>query len=221
MKLIIADDHNLFRESLTEYLQRRITGVDLTCVADFFAVEDALEKGEQPDLVILDYCMAGMDQDGIAALKETYPDVKIAVMSGVAEKRQVRSALDSGAVAYFPKTLPAAQMIEGIIAVTQGKVFIPIDGENGEILEAYNAQSPAQAESAPTFLTQSDITLSTREEDMLDGLLKGWSNKEIANHFHVQEVTVKMHLSNICAKLGAKNRTQAALKARELGFKAR
>lgn len=220
MKLIIADDHNLFRESLMEYLQRRIDGVELACVADFFSVEKLLESGEKPDLVILDYCMAGMDQSGVATLKQAYPDIKLAVMSGVAEKRQVRSALDSGALAYFPKTLPAAQMVEGIIAVTQGKVFIPIDAESGEILDAHHADASADHTGAPPFLTQSDVKLSTREEDILGGLLNGWSNKEIANHFNVQEVTVKMHLSNICAKLNVTNRTQAALKARELGFKA-
>lgn len=220
MKIIIADDHVLFRETLEEYIKRNLPSADLTVVGDCFAVKQALASQGAVDLVILDYNMGGMNNGaGVTDIKKVSPSARIAIMSGVAGQEQIRHALSLGAEGYFPKTLSGNDFIAGIEAMLSGEIFIPVCPESGEILKAYDpdgAQTPA---SSKYFITQVDVKISPREAQILSALLKGLANKEIANDFNLQEVTIKMHVSNICQKLGVKNRTQAALKARELGFK--
>ena len=220
MNIIIADDHVLFRETLEEYIKRNLPDANLTTVGDCYAVTAAVSAGTKADLIILDYNMGGMnDGAGVADIKNVAPHAKIAIMSGVARQEQIRMALSRGAEGYFPKTLSGADFIAGIEAMLSDEVFIPVCPESGEILKAYDPEGSQAPVSSKYFITQVDIKISPREAQMLAALLKGLANKEIANNFNLQEVTIKMHISNICQKLGVKNRTQAALKARELGFK--
>lgn len=218
-KFIIADDHALFRETLEEYLRRHFPQAESHFVVNFYQAYSLLEAGENPDLMILDYHMAGMDKgQGLLRIKKSFPDIKVALMSGMAEAEEVRYLLDNGAVGYFPKTLSGAEYISGIQQILAGETFVPVNAETGVILKTH-VSGDSGASAHGDFITSTDVNLSRREGQVLKALLKGLSNKEIANDFGLQEVTVKMHISNICHKLDVKNRTQAALKARELGFR--
>lgn len=227
MEFIIADDHVLFREALAEYLRRYLPICHVEFVDDFFEAYKKLEKGKRPDVLILDYNMHGMDRGlGIKKIKKDFPDQKVALMSGVAETHDVRDAIDSGAVGYFPKTLSGKDFISGITQIVEGDVFVPISASSGQLVSSYKAggtdcSGKGQNEDVEhnKYATQKSFELSKRELQILQTLLKGMTNREIAHKMEIKEVTVKMHVSRICQKLGVKSRTQAVIKARDLGFR--
>lgn len=219
MKLVIADDHTLFRDTLVEYIKRNMRDTHIRAMEDFYAVETLLEVSPEQDLVMLDLRMPGMkEMQGIKKLRESYPDLKIALMSGLAEPNDVRQAVDLGVRGYFPKTLKSADFIKGIELVASGKKYIPVDDKDNQIRPSYFDDEDDNNEASSNYSTASDIPFTEREKDVLKQLLKGKVNKEIAYLLGVQEVTVKLHIRGICQKLNVQNRTQAALKARELGF---
>ena len=201
--ILIADDHDLVRDTIAAYLSK----------TDGFVVETASNLSEAIvqlkgvtsfDLAILDYHMPGMDGlNGLKGAIRNHSTVKFALMSGVAKADVAREAMSIGASGYFPKSLAADTMVNAIKFVLSGERFFPFD------LTVEKDQREKQ---------ENFHGLSTRERQTLQGLCAGKSNKEIARELDLQEVTVKLHVKNILAKLGVKNRTQAALYAQSEGF---
>ena len=153
------------------------------------------------DLLILDYNMPGMD--GLAGLdraRNAFPATKIALMSGVANLEVANKAMTQGAHGFIPKSLTAASLVNAIKFVLSGERYFPFD---------FGSETNA---SEPTGVLG---TLSKRELQTLEQLCAGLSNKAIARNLEIQEVTVKLHVKNVLAKLGVSNRTQAALLAKE------
>jgi DNA-binding NarL/FixJ family response regulator len=188
----------------------------ISLAKDFYESMDLLEKDSRYNLVILDLRMPGMNgTDGFVKIRDTYPDVPIALMSGVAEPADVCKVLDLGAVGYFPKTLSGKALLSAIEQVLHGEIYIPEDHSTGGIMPSYYADKPKSSEGLPQI--PSDIQLTPREKDVLGFLVEGASNKEIARELDLQVVTVKLHVRGICRKLQVQNRTQAALVARDLG----
>jgi DNA-binding NarL/FixJ family response regulator len=154
---------------------------------------------------------------GLKKMKDTYPEIPVAILSGLAEKEDVEEAMKLGASGYFPKTLPGKIMLQGIYKILQGEIFTPLDHNTNQILPSYHADHGTDAAGRATEAGKA-IALTPREREVLIFLLKGASNKEIANAMDLQVVTVKLHVRGICRKLGAKNRTQAALLAQQMGI---
>lgn len=119
-----------------------------------------------------------------------------------------------GVCGYFPKTMSGRAMMQAIKDVLAGKPYIPKDHNTDEFLPSYYGND----ENKKALPDSADIDLTPREMEVLSFLLEGAANKEIARALDLQVVTVKLHVRGICKKLGAKNRTQAALIARELGL---
>ncbi len=215
MKLLIADDHTLFRDALIQYIERADSNARVILAKDFHQALSMLEQNGDQDLVILDLRMPGMNGlDGFSVMKEKFPGQAVALMSGVAEDRDVKKALDLGAVGYFPKTMSGKALLKAIQEVVSGNVFVP-EGKKSVFMPSYYADEVDNTISDP----DSNIHFTPRESDVLSFLVDGSSNKEIARELDLQIVTVKLHVRGICRKLGAKNRTQAALRAKELGVK--
>jgi two-component system nitrate/nitrite response regulator NarL len=215
MKILIADDHTLFRDALKMFIERSDNEAVVTCVMDLPGVLEVLKESPQQDIAMLDYKMPGMNGlEGLQQVRALYPNLRVALMSGFVEKEDVEAALAMGAAAYFPKTLSAKSLLKAMQLMVAGEKFVPLDFNTNEILPAYyNDDAPAQK---PKI--QNDTQMTPRELEVLKHLVKGVSNKEIASALGLQVVTVKLHIRGICRKLDAKNRTQAALKAQELGF---
>lgn len=224
MKLLIADDHTLFRDALLQYIARANPDAIVELARDFYQTQDILEEDDDFDLVILDLRMPGMKGlEGVRKIREEYPENRVALMSGVARTEDVQQALDLGVSGYFPKTLSGKALIRAIEAVLDGEIFIPFEQDSRHIRPAYyddgfygqRAAMPGVRDRAQDSFTRDDFSLTPREQDVLFYLVTGASNKEIANALDLQVVTVKLHVRGICRKLGAKNRTQAALIAVE------
>lgn len=202
--ILIADDHGLVRDTIAAFLAN-VDDFKVSVASDLKQAHAQMDSEVSYDLAILDYNMPGMDGlEGLARSIERYPATRFALMSGVATMEVAREAMSAGAFGYFPKSLGAATMVNAVRFVLSGERFLPIE----------MALSAEKSSSAVSY-----NGLTEREVETLRGLCSGQSNKAIARDLDLQEVTVKLHVKNILSKLGVSNRTQAALRARDDGFR--
>ncbi len=222
MKLLLADDHTLFRDALVQYIERAEPSADVALAKDFYEVIEIMKNDSGFDLILLDFRMPGMNgMEGVSYVRDHYPDVPVALMSGIAEESDVNAAMELGAVGYFPKTLSGKALLKAIQLVLTGEHFMPVDNKTNTVMPSYYNDAEVSVEQGKPQTSSkalSDIRLTPRETEVLSYLARGDSNKEIARSLDLQIVTVKLHVRGICRKLDAKNRTQAALKACDLGI---
>ncbi|MEL6264034.1 MAG: response regulator transcription factor [Pseudomonadota bacterium] len=203
MRILIADDHDLVRETLVAFLEQE-DGFTLTSASDLDTALAAIGAQGPFDLVLLDYGMPGMD--GLAGLdraRTANGPGPVAIISGVADRAIAQEALDRGAAGFLPKTMTSKSMVNAVRFMAAGEQFAPLAFMTAEEPQAEN---PLAAR------------LSTREREVLAGLCAGKSNKEIARDLDLQEVTIKLHVKTLCRKLEARNRTHAAMIAKEAGI---
>ncbi|MEP2027178.1 MAG: response regulator transcription factor [Paracoccaceae bacterium] len=198
--ILIADDHDLVRDTIAAYLET-VDGFGIFTAPNLEAALKQMSGLDSIDLLILDYNMPGMNGlDGLVRAQKAYPTAKIALMSGVANRDVANKAMSCGAHGFIPKSLTAASLVNAIKFILSGERYFPFDF----------GTSPSTTPNDSTF-----TSLSNREMQTLEQLCIGISNKEIARNLDIQEVTVKLHVKNLLAKLGVANRTQAALLAKE------
>ncbi len=226
MKLLIADDHTLFRDALVQYIKRANSAFEVTVTKDFHEAYEEMQKDNTYDLVMLDLRMPGMDgMNGFEKMRHEFPDTKVSLMSGVAEPEDVDAAVKLGACAYFPKTMSGKTLVQAIQRVLCGEVYLPMDKNSGKSMPSYYADNRRTnfsygglSNTQNSAQNADGFQLTPREKDVLLYLAQGSSNKEIADALGLQVVTVKLHVRGICRKLDANNRTQAALKATQMGL---
>lgn len=213
-RLLVADDHPLFRDALSGVVDSALPGSEL-CEADCFAdLLVHLGENDEVDLVLLDLNLpdvAGLD--GLARLRQYFPEVPVAVVSAESDRRIVLDALDLGAVGYVPKSTPRPALMAALRQILDGQVYLP-----AELLRRPSAPSPHQQH--PTDTPTSEFgrrleQLTDKELNVLMLLTRGGSNKAIARQLDIAETTVKTHVSAILKKLGVTSRVQAIVAADE------
>lgn len=194
MRILLADRQELVREAMAALLEAAGLAPIRRCRS---IVELQAELvAETVDLAIVDSTVAWADD--IVQLRAAFPDVKFAMMLPSGSREQVEVALRAGVIGVLPKTLPVADGVNAVRQMLAGQPFDPGVGEASPAMTSY--------------------ALTRRELDVLRGLFAGKSNKEIGRDLELQEVTVKLHVKTLSRKLGAKNRTHAAMIARNEGL---
>lgn len=207
MKILIIDDHALFREGLCYVLNKLGPSTEILEASDFSQATTIVSGNPDLDLVLLDLSIPGTDGfEGLRILSKNYPTLVVVIISASTERRNIQRALDLGAMGYVPKAMTSEDMLNAIqLVMSSGEIYIPNE------MSVQNIIFPEQHESERTNLTP-------RQLEVLSLLVKGCSNKEIASSFNLTEATVKMHVTSILKSLGVKNRTQAVIAAEQLGL---
>ncbi|MEQ8228540.1 MAG: response regulator transcription factor [Rhodospirillales bacterium] len=206
MRLLFADDHPMFLDAVREHLRRAFPDIDIQSASNLDDVLGLLDAADDFELVVLDFSMPGMEgANGVKTLRETYPDLAIAVTSGVAKTRDVKAVLDLGAQGYLPKTLTGSAYAGALRVIAEGGTYVPVETMQALANEAADRKINAEG-------------LTPREIEVLEGIADGKPNKQIARDLDIHEVTVKLHARSIFKKIGVQNRSQAAVAARERGL---
>jgi DNA-binding NarL/FixJ family response regulator len=211
-RIIVADDHPLFREALQQALAPMMPGVSFIEAESFESLQVAVGDCEDADLVMLDLEMPGAQGFSVLAwLRTQYPALPVVVVSATSDAGVMRRAVDFGASGFIPKSSPVETISEAIAAVLEGEIWLP---------EAALALDDA-ALSEDKELAQKVARLTPQQFRVLDMLAEGLLNKQIAAELSVSEATVKAHVTAIFRKLGVRSRTQAAVAARRIESSAR
>jgi DNA-binding NarL/FixJ family response regulator len=211
-RALIADDHSLYRTGLALLLKDRLAVNDVIEVNAFDPALDRLADTPGITLALFDLSMPGMGGPGsLTVIKETYPHLRIAVVSAREDRETVLQTISVGVNGYVPKSLSEDDMAAALQRVMTGDVFIPnfMAISQGVPLSASATQTEAGARTTLDKLTP-------RQRDVLGCILRGRSNKEIARDIGIAEGTVKIHLAALFAHFSARNRTELATRAQSL-----
>jgi len=213
IRILLVDDQRLMREGLRILLELE---ADLKVVGEAENGEAALEVYAtlQPDVVLMDVRMPGMD--GVETtwrLRERWPEARVIILTTFDDDEYVFEGLRAGAQGYLLKDVSGHNLAEAVRTVAAGGALIEPSVARKVVAEFARLAPPARA--PETGLPE---PLSNREREILRLLARGLSNRQIATRLSLAEGTVKNYVTNILQKLGARDRTQAALRARELGM---
>lgn len=202
-RLLIADDHPLFRDALIQTFSDLYDSIDIDGAGSLDEVVTLLSDGSAPDLILLDLKMPGVQGfSGLSFLRAQYPEIPVIVVSATEEHAVIRRAMNFGASGFVPKSTPVEEMRTAVKSVLEGKVWVPEDVD----LASDDDDEVSQ-------LVQRFATLTPQQLRVLMMLREGLLNKQIAYELSVSEATVKAHVSAILQKLGVESRTQAVIAA--------
>ena len=214
IRVLLADDQQLMREGLRVLLDLT---PDIRVVGEAGDGAEAVERAQalRPEVVLMDVRMPGLD--GVAAtrhLHEACPEVKVIILTTFDDDDYVFEGLRAGAVGYLLKDVPSEQLAEAIRAAARGEAFIQPSVARKVVAEFARLTEREHRRREQPLVEP----LSERELEVLAFLAEGLSNREIGERLFIAEGTVKNHVSNILSKLGVRDRTQAVLRAQELGL---
>ena len=206
-RLVIADDHPLFRGALRESISGLLERVEIAEAGTFDDLVVLLEKGASDvDLLLLDLAMPGVRGfSGLIYMRAQYPSVPVIVVSANDDPATIRRCMGFGASGFIPKTLGVEEMRAAVSRILSGGVWTPPDVDLG-----------AGADAEATELMGRMATLTPQLVRVLMMLSEGLLNKQIAYQLSVSEATVKAHVSAILQKLGVESRTQAVIAAAKI-----
>ncbi|WP_242077399.1 response regulator transcription factor [Brevundimonas diminuta] len=197
-RIVVADDHPLFRAALRSAVDKAAPGAEVVECASLAEARAAMVAGPV-DLLLLDLKLSDSEgMAGLAAVRAEQPTVPVAVVSASEDAPVVRHALGLGAAGFIPKSSSLPQMVEAIVAILAGDSWAP------DVPEADDDLAGRVASLTPSQLR------------ILEGLKAGRLNKQIAFDLGVSEATIKAHLTSVFRKLGVHNRTQAVILAKSL-----
>lgn len=206
-KIIIADDHPLFRAALKQAVTQAVPGVEIVEADSLEAVQAAVDSHSDADLVLLDLHMPGTNGfTGLVFLRGQNPGIPVVVVSGSEEASVMKRALDYGASGFIPKSSPLDVIAEAITTILEGEEWLPEEIAEGVVDVTEEDQKFAE----------NLASLTPQQFRVLTMLTEGLLNKQIAYELNVSEATIKAHVTAILRKLGVHSRTQAVIAAQRL-----
>jgi two-component system, NarL family, nitrate/nitrite response regulator NarL len=218
IRILVVDDHTLFRRGLSSLLSRD---------PQFLVVGDAADAGQalrraqelQPDVILLDNHLPGVNGvDALPSLHQAVPGVKVLMLTVSEDEQDLAAALRGGACGYLLKTIEGDALARAIRRAVRGESVVA-EEMTGKLFSAFRgigtaAPTGGAPQAAPSLISG----LSPREHDILRGIARGESNKEIARTLGIAETTVKIHVQHVLRKLSISSRVQAAVLATEHGL---
>lgn len=219
IRILVVDDHTLFRRGLTALLQRE---------PQFEVVGDAADAGEaqrraqalQPDVILLDNHLPGVNGvDALPALIEAAAGARVIMLTVSEDENDLAAALRNGACGYLLKTIEGDALAAAIRRAVRGESVVS-DEMTGKLVAAYRGATAPQGAPLPAPVVPASKldALSPREREILRGVALGQGNKEIARTLGIAETTVKIHVQHVLRKLDVSSRVQAAVLATEQGL---
>jgi DNA-binding NarL/FixJ family response regulator len=205
-RLIIADDHPLFRGALRQAVAGVLSEARIDETGTFEDLTRLLEQDSEVDLILLDLSMPGISGfSGLIYLRAQYPATPVVIVSASDDVGTIRQSLDFGASGFIPKRFGVDTLRDAILKVMEGDVWVPPD-----------VDMAAAADPEMTKLRDRLVTLTPQQVRVLMMLSQGLLNKQIAYELSVSEATIKAHVSAILQKLGVESRTQAVIAAAKI-----
>ena len=213
IRVFLVDDQRLIRDGLRLLLELE-DGLEVVGEAENGAAALEVYAALQPDVVLMDIRMPGMD--GVEAthrIIERWPQARVVILTTFDDDAYIFDALRAGALGYLLKDISGPELAAAVREVAHGGALIQPSVAR-KVLAEFSRLAP---ETTPERSALSE-PLTAREQEILTGITHGLTNKEIAVRLNLTEGTVKNYTSVIFQKLGVQDRTQAALRARELGI---
>jgi DNA-binding NarL/FixJ family response regulator len=203
VRIVIADDHPLYRGALQQTITTLMPGAEVIDVGTFDETVTVLAEAGEVDLVLLDLTIPGAQRlSGLIYLRAQHPGIPVVIVSGNDDRAVIRSCMDFGAAGFIPKSLGVASIGEAIKTVLAGGTWVPSDVDLSVAVDKV-------VDDAAKRLAR----LTPQQMRVLMMLSEGLLNKQIAYELSVSEATVKAHVSAILQKLGVESRTQAVILA--------
>ena len=201
MRVLIADDHPLYLRAVREHLERLFPGIAAESATNLASALGILRDCPPQNLVLLDYSMPGMiGYAGVRAVVTASHGAPVVVMSGIASADEISTCIGAGAKGFIPKSFEGEIFASALNIVLAGGSYLP-------------AEMFSRAPPPPTESPADGVDFTERERTVMAMVVSGKSNKEIARLLTLQEVTIKVQLTHLYKKLGAKNRAQATMLA--------
>ena len=209
MKVLIADDHALFRDGLGMRLEQIDPNVVILQASSFGQALKILDQEKKIDLVVLDLDMPDMPwEEGLGEMRKKAECARFVVVSASEDGRNIRKVLESGVCGYIPKRSDPKILNSALQLVLDGGTYIP-----PALIESGGA-----AQANGNGAKPKGKTLTNRQAQVLDLVAQGLSNKQIAYEMGVSEATVKLHINALLRSIGVTNRTQAVVTAQKMGL---
>lgn len=213
-KILIADDHPLFREAIHNVISDGFPGSEVMETGDLDSALALSHEHDDLDLILLDLNMPGMHGlNGLINLRNESPTIPVVIVSAEQDKQVVLQAITYGAVGFITKSSPRLQMTEAIQQILNGNVYLP-----PEIIRSHKIGGQRRMNDCLGLAPELLQALTRKQLLVLERMTKGDSNKQIAYSLEIAETTVKAHVSAILRKLNVHNRVQAILSAGDIDF---
>lgn len=205
MKILLADDHPLFREGVRHVLAQLDSQVEILDAHDYPSLFALAARHPGLDLALVDLNMPGMDgHEAVTRFRQQFPDIPLVILSAIETRAEIERVLGAGASGYIQKSSPSRDILAALRQVLAGDLYVP---------PALTDGSAEPARPAPGF-----PHLTSRQYAVLKLLVRGKTNKTIGQKLGLSEGTVKIHMAAIFRALNVSNRTEATIAARNLGL---
>jgi len=213
LKLLVVEDHALVREGLVRLLGQIEEGATVFESADFESALTVLDNEGEFDLVLLDLALPGIDGfAGLDILRRRYPAMPVAVVSAFDDTPTITRVLNLGASGFFPKAFSGEALLAAVREVLAGNIFRP-SGQQGARLDDTTPVPPSRISVKPD-----EVGLTDRQAQVLALMVRGLSNRDIADQLELSEGTVKIHATAVFKALGVNSRTQALVAVSRYGI---